>query len=354
MNTVDALWAACWEEDGRATPIRWQVGTPRWWRWHYARWQRERSGDKAVAEGSGEGVRGGTMRGARPARPMLILWLIFSVGIFILGGCDLGLTGSSTGVALTPASQVAHRPALSVMYCPENTPNYPRSLFQQANALVAQSVLAMLQPDSEGAIVYVTLLDKAPARPEASVLTLTLPALPPLPAVPSLTPTPTADPQSPYSAAQKQATVGAWNQQATDAYEQQLKQVQEQLAGAQRQARAWADQLRALDPPLGAGPANVWQCIQLASHRFNNTGTSEKYLILASTLPNPGSASTWYQLGAHVHVRWFTGCSDIASCRAGEDAWGRALSAAGVGDHLFFDSGETQTLNDLFGSPHAP
>jgi len=278
--------------------------------------------------------------------------LVVCLSILALGGCDVLPTGQTTSAGLPTSPQVTHRPALSVMYCPETTGNYERSLFHQANALVAQSILAMLQANSDGAIVYVTLLDRAPARPEASVLTLTLPAVPQLPAVPALTVTPTADSNSPFSAAQKQATVGAANQQATDTYEQQLKQVQNQLAAAQQTAQTWADQLRALDPPVGAGPANVWQCVQLASHRFHETA-GEKYLVLASTLPSPGNSSTWYQLGSQVHVRWiFSGCADIPSCRTGEDAWGRALSAAGVTDHLFFDAGESQTLNAIFGSPH--
>jgi hypothetical protein len=110
--------------------------------------------------------------------------------------------------------------------------------------------------------------------------------------------------------------------------------------------------LRALDPPVGAGPANVWQCVQLASHRFHDT-PGEKILVLASTLPSPGNSATWYQLGPEVKVLWiFTGCSDIPTCRTGEDAWGRALSSAGVRDHRFFDSGESQTLSAIFGSPH--
>ena len=269
--------------------------------------------------------------------------------VVTMAACD-GPAGVSAGPSSTPVPQVKHRDFLSVMYCPENTRDFSRLLFHQANTLVAQSVAPLVSSNSAGAVVYVNLLDNSPARPENSVLTLKIPAIPAFPQAPMMTPTPTIDAQDPYGSAAKQSTVTTWNSGVSTTYQNQVKVVTDQLDKAKLDVQAWGDQLRALNPRLGSGPANIWECIQEASHRFNGW-PGERFVVIAGTLPNPGDASTWYQLGSHVHVRFiFTGCSSVPSCQAGEGAWGHALGAAGVRDQRYYDAGESQALSTVFGN----
>jgi hypothetical protein len=284
--------------------------------------------------------------------PSAVAWQLSAVVVLLLmTACGLpapdGRTSSSQS---TPVPQVKHRDFLSVMYCPENTGEYSRVLFHEANALVAQSVASLVSSNQAGAVIYVNLLDNSPARPENSVLTLRIPAIPAFPQAPMMTPSPTIDSQDPYGSSNKQSTVTTWDTGVSSAYQNQVKAVQRQLDSANKDVQVWGDQLRALNPRLGSGPANIWECVQEASHRFNGW-PGERFILIAGTLPNPGDASTWYRLGPDVHFRFiFTGCSSIPSCQSGEGAWGQALSAAGVRDQRYFDAGESQALSTVFGN----
>src|SRR5258708_1574973 len=203
--------------------------------------------------------------------PYKVAWLLSTLLVLMpLTSCGLPAPdGGISSSQSTPVPQVKHRDFLSVMYCPENTGEYSRSLFHQANALVAQSVASLVSQNSAGVVVYVNLLDNSPARPENSVLTLKIPAIPAFPKAPAMTPTPTIDSQDPYGSSNKQSTVSTWDSGVSSTYQSQVKTVNDQLDNAQLDVQAWGDKLRALNPRLGSGPANIWECVQESSHRFN-------------------------------------------------------------------------------------
>lgn len=159
-----------------------------------------------------------------PQVPRLLFVSALLLCLFCLFcGVGCSLVSSTTPSANPGAAQIEssvtqnpHRGLVLVDGCVENDKPYPRSLFHQAMDVLARSVESLVQPNAEGAVAYVTLVDAAPLRPENTVSVLTIAPTPPLPTPPALTPTPTTDPSNPYASAQAQATVAAHNQSATD------------------------------------------------------------------------------------------------------------------------------------------
>ncbi len=280
--------------------------------------------------------------------------LVTSFGImllFLLAGCDGGPTVHRDPVPI-PVVHFRHRGLVSIDACVNTTSTYPASLLHQALGLITSSVSAMVQPNWDGANVYVNSL----ADPTAASATVALhiPAIPDYPPSPTVQATPTTNPNNPYASSPAQATVAATNASTISAYNQQVQTVEQQLSTAKATVSSWAQHLMSMPSTQGVGPADLDQCIELASHRFNNY-PGEKWLVIVSSLPLPGNTHNWYPL-AGVHVRWiFTTCPTVASCQAGEDAWAQVLTAAGVGwhDHIWYDPAESETLSALFGVPVA-
>lgn len=287
-----------------------------------------------------------------PAKLSALLLLVLSLVLVVtLVGCSL-VSSTDAEVNTTPnlvsTSSIPHRGMVLANVCLENDADYARVLFHQATALVAQSAPALAQSNAEGAVVWLTLVDAMPLRPANTVAVLSLPPTPAFPKPPTLAPTPTTDAGNPWGSAPAQASVESQNQAATQTYLANRAAASHQLAQAKTQAHAWADAVRALDPPLGSAPPDLSQCVAVASQRFNNWPGATKYLVIAATLPPPVGRLAWYRLTG-VHLRWIDmGCMDLSSCVAGEDAWAHALADAGVTDQLYYDPGESCALSDLF------
>lgn len=279
---------------------------------------------------------------------MRLILVFLCLGCLLLSSCDGPLPGAPDTTA-TPASVIApidtpHQPYEVVQFCNDTTSSVAYANFLAANKQVADWIDQAVQPNEDGKVVYVTLINSNSFAPESTVLTIIIPPIPPDPPkpVPQATPTPTGDN---IGDPQKRHAVEQANAQALQQWQQELAMNHQKLAQVRQAVKHQTDQLRNLQAPLDDVSTDIFGCVKRASLRFQDVH-GNKLLLIASDLFN----NTWqewtpdYPLsGARVAVV-FHYCPDAPSCDANDANWRHIFLAAGASGVALYDPNESLTL----------
>jgi hypothetical protein len=278
--------------------------------------------------------------------------LLWTVVLIVISVTVLGTVGCGPEKIKQPTlpqvTRHQHRGFVSIQACINSSKSeFSTALVHQALNLIGSSVLSVPQDDFAGASIYVTFTAD-PTNP-TNTLALSIPSIAAYPAVPQLVPTPTTDPNNPYASAGPQATATTSNQGKIDTYTAQVTAVQQKIAAVQAQVQAWVQHIK-VPTDTGTGASALGQCVGLGSVRFNNQPPGEHFLVIASNVDWPGDVSIAYPLTG-TKVDWIDAtCQPVSFCQQTEGAWAGVFDAAGVNehDHLWFDSGESATLSNIF------
>ncbi len=286
------------------------------------------------------------------------------LSLALVAACDLGglgptgPSGGNTGTAgFTPTPITPHREHLTVMYCPESSGKYPRTLLQQANAYMAASLDAAVRANQDGVDGFVTPINSHTYDETASgAFTIQIPPTTPEPTPPILEPVPTVDPTHMYDSGAKHNAAEHRNQDKIDAYQAALAKEQADLAVVRAQVKHQTDQLRAFTPPVDQKhptDASVWACALKASQRLANA-RGARWLVFASSMDETEfvDVKSLQLSGCKVRVIWYDQTGQTSRFAAYKEAtWRDALRNAGVadGDIQFFDPQASAVLPLLFG-----
>ncbi len=241
----------------------------------------------------------------------------------------------------------AHRSYLRLEFWLQATDDYPQQDFDEAKRAVASAIDGLVQPNSDGAAVQISLITSNSWSPDSTVMTSVIPAIPadPQPPVLQAMPTPTGDP---FTDSQNKQQVDDANTALLASYQQVLSQYHRVLAQLRARIRQQTDMLRALNPTRDSGPVDLWGMFSRAAQRLQG-GRSPKYLFIAGSLENttwqefiPGSA-LW---GTKVRVIWHY-CQDAPTCAANSAFWQGAFSHAGATDVRIYDPAQSRALQSL-------
>jgi hypothetical protein len=269
-----------------------------------------------------------------------------------LAACTL-TTNGAPGVQVTPVATITtpHRGPVIVQYCADDTGSYPRGDFQGANALLAKSLPPAVIPNSEGLILYATLISSDTFDPSNTLAPFLIPAIPAYPPLP-LPPTPTNNNPVTYSAT---ATALASQQgPAITAYNAQVAAITAQVDSTRNQVTADTKRLTSWNPPIDSRATSVWGCLQLARQRFASH-PGAKYLIIASDMQNNTDVdftadfrSSQALKGVNVQVIFYY-CQTAGACESLASSWQHIFITSGASSVQFNDPAQSKTLPNLFG-----
>jgi hypothetical protein len=208
----------------------------------------------------------------------------FVLAALLLTACEGGLS-SAVGASITPAPTMtsAHRDKTTIQYCVDDTESYPRDDFRGANQLIAQSLVDAVTPNSDGLILYATLINSKTFDSSSTLDPFQIPAIAAYPSLPAPIPTPTEGNRISY-AKEKQAAQ-AKNDDTIKAYNDQLASVKKQVEDLKQQVGSDANRLVTLNPAIDRDATSGWGCLKLARTHFQqNPGTH--YLVIASDMEN--------------------------------------------------------------------
>jgi hypothetical protein len=277
----------------------------------------------------------------------------------LLGACALTTsTGATVGPVVTPVPTIIapHRPPVLVQFCTDDTGNYPRYDFSQANQKVATSLIQSVVPNSSGMILYATAITSHSYDSDFSLAPFIIPPIDNYPTLPTPPPTPAeANPISYAATATAAASAAASAQDAAlRAYNEQMASVMMQLQVARTQITNDGKRLTSWNPPVDNTATSVWGCLQLARQRVaGQAGT--RYLIIASTMQNNTNVdytsdfeSSKALQGVNVHVIYYD-CEFASSCQSLQAQWTRVFNASGAASVQFDDPAQSAGLPNLFG-----
>src|SRR6266700_3475803 len=203
--------------------------------------------------------------------PLLLLALLFfsSCGV-LLPGARLKPAATPPVVAMQPI-QAPHQASITIAVGLDISGSYPRFVFEQAKRGVADAIDRLVQPNMDGATVYVTWITDNSWSPNSTAIPpIVIPALPADPAVPTLqpTPTPTGDP---YQDAQAAKRVKAENARTMANYYALLKQNHAQLALVRSLVKRQTDTRARLEPPVDTISTDIYGFVERASQRLQGT-----------------------------------------------------------------------------------
>ncbi len=282
--------------------------------------------------------------------PLLLLALLF------FSSCGVLLPGTSLKPAATPPVvtmqpiQAPHQAYITIAVGLDISGSYPRFVFEQAKRGVADSIDRLVQPNEDGATVYVNWITDNSWSPDSTAMPpIVIPALPADPAEPTLqpAPTPTGDP---YQDAQATKAVRAYNARTLANYYALLQQNHAQLALVRSQVKRQTDTLRRLEPPVDTIGTDIYGFVERASQRLHGM-QGIRILVLATDLDN-NDLSQQVQGGMHLkHVRVrviFHYCQHAPVCARNDAQWQQVFQQAGSTDIRFFDPGQSLAAPNLF------
>jgi len=293
-------------------------------------------------------MRAGQLSGAYI--PLLLLVpLFFSSCSVLLPGTSLKQAATPPVVTIQPI-QALHQAYRTIAIGLDISGSYPRTVFEQAKQAVADAIDSLVQPNMDGATVYVNWITNNSWSPDsAAIPPIVIPALPADPAMPALrpAPTPTGDP---YQDAQAAKMVKAENARTLANYYALLQQNHAHLALVRSQVKRQTDTLARLEPPVDTISTDIYGFVERASQRLQGTqGTA--FLVLASDLDN-NNLSQQVQGSIHlkdVRVRViFHYCQNAPECERNDAKWQQVFQKAGSHDIRFLDPGQSLAAPSLF------
>jgi hypothetical protein len=282
--------------------------------------------------------------------PLLLLALLFfsSCGV-LLPGTDLKPAATPPLVTLQPI-QAPYQAYITIAIGLDISGSYPRFVFEQAKRGVADSIDRLVQPNMDGATVYINWITDNSWSPNSTAIPpIVIPALPADPAVPTLqpAPTPTGDP---YQDAQAAKMVKADNARAMANYYALLKQNHAHLALVRSQVKRQTDTLARLEPPVDTISTDIYGFVERASQRMQGV-QGIRLLVLATDLDN-NDLSQQVQGSMHlkdVRVRViFHYCQNAPDCARIDAQWQQVFHQAGSTDVRFLDPGQSLATPSLF------
>lgn len=275
----------------------------------------------------------------------------------LLAACAIPSTSPGTQVTPIPEVIAPHRGPVLVQYCVDDTRGflggYPRIEFSNANKFVAQSWSQLVAPNSEGLVMYASLITSTTYDASNSLAPFVVPPIGDYPVLP--TPVPTPAQQNPVTYPATATASANQNSAGITAYNAAVAQVNSQLAVTKGQVMSDVQRLIAWNPPIDPGIPSIWGCLQLARHHFaGQPGT--KYLIIASQMIGssvvdftPDITSTHSLAGVLVHVIFRAACADAEDCQYWSNYWQGVFTAAGARSVRFDDPAASQAITNLFG-----
>jgi hypothetical protein len=277
----------------------------------------------------------------------------FVLAALLLTACEGGLS-SAVGASITPAPTMtsAHRDKTTIQYCVDDTGSYPRDDFRGANQLIAQSLIDAVTPNSDGLILYATLINSKTFDSSSTLDPFQIPATAAYPTLPTPLLTPTEG--NPISYAKEKQAAQAKNDDAITAYNDQVAAVRKQLDDLKQQVSADATRLVNLNPAVDHTATSVWGCLQLARTRFQqHPGTH--YLVIASDLENNTSVDYTADFqgmraldGVHVAIVYYY-CATASGCQTKTAQWQSIFARSGAASVTFTDPAQSKPLTTLFG-----
>jgi hypothetical protein len=282
-----------------------------------------------------------------PLAPPLALCLL-------LAACANPLTSVTPKALITPAPTVAiaHRGPILVQYCADDTGSYPRGDFGLANRAIANSLVQSVRANSDGLVLYATLITSNTFDASNTLAPFVVPAIANYPALP--TPLPTPSQANPVSYSATATAVAGKNSVGISAYNADVATVANRVTVIRDQVAADAARLTGWNPPIDATATSVWGCLQLARQRFAGQ-PGAKYLIIASDMDNNTSVDftadfTASQALKGVNVRViFYYCQAAGQCQDRANSWTPILNGSGAASVIFDDPAQSQALPSLFG-----
>jgi len=278
------------------------------------------------------------------------------LALLFFSSCGVLLPGTSLKPAATPPVvtmqpiQAPHQAYITIAVGLDISGSYPRFVFEQAKRGVADSIDRLVQPNEDGATVYVNWITDNSWSPDSTAMPpIVIPALPADPAEPTLqpAPTPTGDP---YQDAQATKAVRAYNARTLANYYALLQQNHAQLALVRSQVKRQTDTLRRLEPPVDTIGTDIYGFVERASQRLHGM-QGIRILVLATDLDN-NDLSQQVQGGMHLkHVRVrviFHYCQHAPVCARNDAQWQQVFQQAGSTDIRFFDPGQSLAAPNLF------
>jgi hypothetical protein len=282
-----------------------------------------------------------------PLAPVLALSLL-------LAACANPLTSVAPKALITPAPTVtlAHRGPILIQYCADDTGSYPRGDFGLANHQVANSLVQSVRANSDGIVLYATMITSNTFDASNTLAPFVVPAIANFPALP--TPVPTPAQANPVSYTATATAVANQNSVGVSAYNSAVATVNNRVSVIREQVAADVERLTNWAPPIDATATSVWGCLQLARQRFNGQPGS-KYLIIASDMDNNSSVDYTADFtasqalkGVDVRVIYYY-CQAAGQCEDRANSWTPILRGAGAASITFDDPAQSQALPSLFG-----
>ncbi len=234
--------------------------------------------------------------------PLLTL-LFFSSCSVLLPGTDLKPAATPPIVTIQPI-QALHQAYRTIVIGLDISGSYPRFVFEQAKRAVVDSIYRLVQPNEDGATVYINWITDNSWSPNSTAIPpIVIPALPADPAMPVLkpVPTPTGDP---YQDAQAAKRVKAENARTMANYYALLKQNHAQLALVRSQVKRQTDTLARLEPPVDTISTDIYGFVERASQRLQGTqGTASSACKEHKGQPSSCLPVTWITITCHSRYR---------------------------------------------------
>jgi len=265
-----------------------------------------------------------------------------------------GTLTSIAGTTVTPVPTIVHphRGPVVVQYCADDTGSYPRTYFISANKAVASSLGQSVVPNSEGLVLYATLISSKTFDPSQSLAPFVIPAISAYPSLPTPLPTPPQDNPVSYSATA--TTVANENNTGITSYNAAMAQKTTELQVTQTQVANDAKRLTNWNPSVDSNATSVWGCLQLARQRFTSQ-PGAKYLIIASDMKNNTNVDFTRDFtesqalkGVSVNVIFYV-CQTAGACQQTASQWQQVFKSSGASSVQFNDPSQSQTLGNLFG-----
>jgi hypothetical protein len=280
--------------------------------------------------------------------PLLTLLFFSSCGV-LLPGTDLKPASTPPVVTIQPI-QAPYQAYRTIAVGLDISGSYPRSVFEQAKRAVADSIDRLVQPNMDGATVYINwITDNSWSPDSAAMPPIVLPALPADPAMPVLKPAPTPS-GDPYQDAQATKAVKADNARTLANYSALLQQNHAHLALVRSQVKRQTDTLRHLEPPVDTISTDIFGFVERASQRLQGV-QGARLLVPATDLDN-NNLSQQVQGSIHlknVRVRIiFHYCQNAPVCESNDTQWQQVFRQAGSHDIRFLDPGQSLAAPNLF------
>lgn len=273
------------------------------------------------------------------------------VACLVLAACATTLTPVAQ-VTPAPTVDALHRDPVLAQYCVDDTGSYPRNLFGIANRLVASSLTQSVVPNSEGLVLYATLITSMTFDASNTLPPFVVPPISNYPTLP--TPLPTLADANPVSYSATATAAANQNSAGIVAYNAAMATVNTRVDVIRGQVSDDTKRLISWSPQIDSTATSVWGCLQLARQRFNGQ-PGVRYLIIASDMDNNTTvdytsdfAASQALKGVNVHVIFYY-CQTAGVCQDRAAYWRRVFTASGARSVQFDDPAQSQAIQNLFG-----